>query len=506
MTAQSAAFDTALAGLHQLGLPTRLPSLHDIGLRISREVLGGSHSVAVYPPIDSLVPVDPAVVVGAIHSGRETSLYLHIPFCETRCTFCHYAVQHYPGKGQGSDTGDAEVARYMVALKLEMAIWGARLANAGTRVSSIYIGGGTPLVLDEAALGDLLATIGRSFDVVPGSELCIEGSPLSITAPGGEDKLRFLKVHGVTRLSFGVQSFDDAVLKFAARGYKRDVAIRATRIAAAVFENWNLDLIQGLCKGSPFETWENLQVIAELRPPHITWYHGRFADRPQRDWQRSISKFADFEDEPATLLGRMLIWQEMAALGYHQIDGNRFVRDRRHVDPFKTIRTTASSNLIGLGSSAYSHVGGQSGGGSTDRFGYLFRNDADIRSYIDRVAVGMLPIATGRCIDDAELLATSYATGLRHGRIEDAELAAIRHREPILTAEYDRRAWSLVEVGILDSRRDDRDRPVLRLTDLGRLFEDETLALFFSPAVNETLRRRVIAPPGMRAGQIAAAA
>ena len=99
----------------------------------------------------------------------------------------------------------------------------------------------------------------------PGAEVCIEGSPLTITAPGGEDKLRFLKEQGFTRLSVGVQSFDDAVLKYAARGYKREVPIRASRIAAQVFDNWNLDLIQGLYKGSPSETWETAG-IAEIRP------------------------------------------------------------------------------------------------------------------------------------------------------------------------------------------------------------------------------------------------
>ncbi|MEG3164347.1 radical SAM protein [Sphingomonas sp. PB2P19] len=504
MTKWAAAFERASAGLDRLGLPARLPQLHATGLRISRQVLGGSHSVAVYPPIDSLVPVDPATVIDAIDPGRETSLYLHIPFCETRCTFCHYAVQHYPGKGLARAHDDTAVTLYLAALHQEIAMWGAWLARAGTRVSSIYIGGGTPLILEQRALGELLTAIGDAFDVVPGAELCIEGSPLSITAPDGEDTLRFLRARGVTRLSFGVQSFDDAVLKHAARGYKRDVAIRAAEIAAAVFANWNLDLIQGLYRGSPFETWENLKVIGELRPPHLTWYHGRFADRPQRDWYKSDAKHGGFEDEQATLLGRMLIWQQMAALGYQQTDGNRFVRERQHVDPFKTIRTTASRNLIGLGSSAYSRVGGARSG---DGFGYLFRNDSAIPAYVDRVSAGVMPITTGRRIDDAEMLATSYATGLRHGRIEDDALAGIRTREPALTQTYHRLTRSLVEVGVLAAQDDDLGQTVLRLTDLGRLFEDETLALFFSPAVRDALAQRTAAEgQNARAGPIAVAA
>lgn len=492
LAAEIAAFERAKAGLKQIGLPARLLELHAAGLQISRQVLGGSHSVAVYPPIDSLSTIDPGTVLRAIVPGSEASLYLHIPFCETRCTFCHYVVE--PVAERGGATGEGQSKRYLNALTREAEQWGARLERFGTRVTSIYIGGGTPLVLDEEALGSLLSAIHRIFDVTPGSEVCIEGSPLSITAPGGEDKLRFLKASGVTRLSFGVQSFDDAVLKYAGRGYKRAVAIQAAEITGAVFENWNLDLIQGLYRGSPLETWENLQAVAALRPPHLTWYHGRFADRPQRDWYQDAVKFAGFEDEQATLLGRMLIWQQMAALGYHQTDGNRFVRARRHIDPFKKIRTTASSTLIGIGSSAYSHVGGRSGPGSTNGFGFLFRNDADIRSYVAHVSKGVMPITAGRRIDDAEALATSYATGLRHGRIETTALAAIRNREPAITAAYDELAGALRDLGILAYAFDDHGREVLRLSDLGQLFEDETLALFFSPAVREALGRRKTMP------------
>ena len=100
-----------------------------------------------------------------------------------------------------------------------------------------------------------------------------------------------------------MQSFDDAVLKYSARGYNRDVPIRAAQIASEIFENWNIDLIQGLYKGSPTETWQNLEVIADLRPAHLTWYHGRFADRPQGDWYRSEDRRDSFEDDRSTLLG-----------------------------------------------------------------------------------------------------------------------------------------------------------------------------------------------------------
>lgn len=483
------AFASASAALDRLGVPAVLPALHAGGVGIRRAVLGGSHSVAIYPPIDSLLPVEAGMVLDTIGFGRDTSLYVHIPFCETRCTFCHYTVQHYTGKGmgkgEGNSDGDGDVVRYLDALGRELASWGARLARSGTSVSSIYIGGGTPLVLEQAALHQLMRTISACFDIAPGAEICIEGSPLTITAPGGADKLRFLKEQGVTRLSFGVQSFDDAVLKFAGRGYRRDVAIRAAQIAADLFENWNLDLIQGLYKGSPAETWDNLGVIAQLQPAHLTWYHGRFADRPQGNWYQSAARHDDFEDEIDTLLGRMLIWQEMAVLGYDQCDGNRFVRAQRFADPFKKIRTSASRDLLGIGVASYSHVGAPAG--QEGWHGYEFRNDTGIRSYTERVVGGASPIASGRAIDDEELLAMSYATGLRSGRIETPVLRAIGAARPQVAAHYHALAARAAALGVLEAYAADDGAAGLRLTRLGRLFEDETLALFFSPVVKRAL-------------------
>lgn len=488
MQSQPAAFDDAYAALGRLGLPDVLPALHAAGLSISRTVLGGSHSVAIYPPIDSLTPVDANHVLDTIRFGHDTSLYVHIPFCETRCTFCHYAVQHYPGRGGASQTRENEVARYLEALKRELAFWGVRLAESGTALSSIYIGGGTPLVLEAEALHDIIRAIDNDYEILPGAEVCIEGSPLSITAAGGEDKLRFLKEQGFTRLSFGVQSFDDAVLKYAARGYKRDLPIRAAQIVSGIFENWNIDLIQGLYKGSPTETWQNLEVIAELRPAHLTWYHGRFADRPQGDWYQSEERHGSFEDESATLLGRMLIWQGMAALGYQQTDGNRFVRERHYTDPFKKVRTSSSRDLLGVGAASYSHIGTEPA--ADDCHGYVFRNDTRIRAHADRVLSGEVPIATGRVIDDEELLAMSYATGLRNGRSENAALRAIATRKPQLSAHYRALVSMLSDIGILEPYANGEGEDGLRLTELGRLFEDETLALFFSPAVRRALTAR----------------
>jgi oxygen-independent coproporphyrinogen III oxidase len=105
------------------------------------------------------------------------------------------------------------------------------------------------------------------------------------------------------------------------------------------------------------------------------------------------------------------------------------------------------------------------------------------------------PIAVARCIDDTELLAASYATGLRGGRVEGPGVRAIRSRLPELATHYDHLADRLQGVRVLESFVDTGGWEGLRLTELGRLFEDETLALFFSPPVQAALRSRGRAAP-----------
>lgn len=488
-TSCAGALDEARARLAAMGVPDRLPELSRAGISVSRSVLGGSHSVAVYPPLDSLQPVaQPEEVVNALSWSDQVSLYVHIAFCETRCTFCHYAVDHYPGKADGAEPDDGRVARYLSALRRELGFWAEKLARAGASVSSVYMGGGTPLVLQQGALGALIHVINDLFDVHKDAEFCVEGSPLTITAPDGEEKLRFLQQQGVTRLSFGAQSFDNTVLKYAARGYRSDTVFKACAIASRIFDNYNLDLIQGLYRGSPAETWRNLMAVAQILPPHLTWYHGRFADRPQGHWYHADDKRPGFETELDTLLGRALIWQETRALGYRQTDGNRFVRDGRFTDPFKQIRTSRSSPLLGVGAASYSHVGASHY--AQERRGYVFRNETRIPAYVDKVLAGDLPIVSARVVDGEEWLAASYATGLRTGRKEDDDLRSIRAASPALAGYYDALVEQLTGVGVLNTSTDADGDPVTQLTELGRLFEDETLALFFSPTVRRALSRR----------------
>ncbi|MDB5195097.1 MAG: hypothetical protein JWO84_281 [Parcubacteria group bacterium] len=460
----------AAAALCQLGVPERLPQLRETGISISREDPGRSHSVVTQPPLHSLLPYNPDTA-HPIRFRNSTGLYVHIAFCEMMCTFCHYTVDLSLGEDDISESRRSRVERYLDALYREIRMRGKELRKRGTRIDSVFIGGGTPTILSTLQLRQLFNIIRSEFDIIPGVPWCVEASPRTITAPRGEEKLRFLKEEGVGRLSFGVQSFDNEVLKRAGRRQSQDEAIEACIRAASIFPNYNFDLIQGLYKGNPDEVWDNLQEVGKIRPPHLTYYHGRFGDDKQQ-WQWFQEHPELFETEEETLLGRMLIWHRMEELGYRQTDGNRFARDHNN-DPFKVVRTSVRHDLLGVGASAYSHADAD---GTVD--GLFFRNDVSIDGYMTRIENGLPPIATVRPIDDEERLAASYVVGLRSIRTEDRYVKGVIERLPGLYREYRVLAARLTDLGLIEPVQEGE-----RLSELGRLFEDEILSLFYSPSV-----------------------
>lgn len=481
MRSKDAAFTHARTVLSQLGIPKKLPTLHNAGVSIKHSIIGGSHSAATYVPLTALKPLGLKEKLPQVYFGDTTSLYVHIPFCETQCTFCHYTVRPYRGKAHSSQDRVSGVERYLEALTCEIETRGRDLGG-DTAVSSIYIGGGTPLVLEQKQLLALLRTLRANFNVLPDAEICVEGSPLTIVAGDGLEKMQALKEAGVTRFSFGVQSFDDEVLKYSARGYKKDTALVACERVSLVFQNWNLDLIQSLYKGRPDEIWENLQVLDGVRPPHLTWYHGRFADRPQGDWYNNRMKKPNFENEEETLLGRMMIWEALTEMGYGQTDGNRFTRLPQYSDTFKKVRISVSSNLLGLGASAYSHL-------DMRRFprdvfgteGLFFRNNTNVGSYVDAVETRESNIVESSLVlGSVEYLAASYVVGLRGVRFETADDINAREMCPELSSHYSELEARFLELNLIEEC-EEGGRSGLRLSLLGRLFEDEVLSLFYLP-------------------------
>ena len=195
-------------------------------------------------------------------TGSPVSLYLHLPFCVRKCRYCDFLSGPY----------DAAVRRrYLRALETEIRLSAETFGNGNGRLSAdtVFLGGGTPSLLDADELAHLMAVLSESFRILPGAEITMECNPGTV----GREKLLAFREAGINRLSIGVQSFRDEELKLLGRIHTAEEARKCVLYARwAGFDNISLDLISAL-PGQNIDQWmESLREAAALAPEHISAY------------------------------------------------------------------------------------------------------------------------------------------------------------------------------------------------------------------------------------------
>jgi oxygen-independent coproporphyrinogen-3 oxidase len=201
------------------------------------------------------------------------AVYVHLPWCIAKCPYCDF------NSHQADPAGIAE-ERYVDALIADL---DAALASVwGRPVISVFIGGGTPSLFSAAAIARLISALRARLPLVPGCEITLEANPGTFE----RDRFRAFADAGVTRLSIGVQSFDDDALKALGRVHDAAQARAAVAEAAEVFETWNLDLMYGLPGQSLAGLSADLDQALAFAPPHLSIYqltieaNTRFANAP----------------------------------------------------------------------------------------------------------------------------------------------------------------------------------------------------------------------------------
>ena len=184
-------------------------------------------------------------------------IYIHIPFCIRKCDYCDFL---------SGPSGPEEQADYVQALLREIQ---AVEEGEGRSVSSIFIGGGTPSVLDERLLGDILREIRNRFKMEEDAEITIEVNP----GTANIGKLQAYREMGINRLSIGLQSPEDRELKILGRIHNYGQFLETYQEAKTVgFDNINIDLMSAI-PDQTYEGWvKNLRTVAELEPEHISAY------------------------------------------------------------------------------------------------------------------------------------------------------------------------------------------------------------------------------------------
>ncbi|MEM9186529.1 MAG: coproporphyrinogen-III oxidase family protein [Planctomycetota bacterium] len=230
----------------------------------------GSYFISNYPPFSQWSKDRVSEAVEALHAapvtladGRATplGLYLHIPFCRKRCKFCYFKVF--------TDKNAGEIERYLAALSREIELVSKLPVMGGRPFRFVYFGGGTPSYLSSRQLHRLVDRLCDNIDWSLAEEVTFECEPGTLS----ESKVQTLKEIGVTRLSLGVEHFNDDILRDNGRAHQSPAIRRAWPwIEAAGFKSVNIDLISGMV-GETWETWRDTVAKAlALEPDSVTIY------------------------------------------------------------------------------------------------------------------------------------------------------------------------------------------------------------------------------------------
>lgn len=192
------------------------------------------------------------------------SLYIHLPWCLKKCPYCDFNSHEWAGEG-GPSTPPEQ--RYLDALRADLEaslplIW-------GRTVHSIFIGGGTPSLFSPESIDRLLADVRARVRLEADAEITLEANPGTFE----RDRFRAFRQAGVTRLSIGVQSFNDQHLKALGRVHDRAQALAAVEEAARSFDTFNLDVMYALPGQTLAQAEEDMRTALSLAPPHISIYH-----------------------------------------------------------------------------------------------------------------------------------------------------------------------------------------------------------------------------------------
>jgi oxygen-independent coproporphyrinogen-3 oxidase len=376
--------------------------------------------------------------------GSAVGLYVHVPFCEAKCTYCHFAIDPRRPDGERQD-------RYTRAVLAEMSE--AERSSADT----LYFGGGTPSLLSPQRLARLVNAARERFALPLGAEITMEANPRDLDADGYGAILEL----GATRLSLGVQSLDDGVLNEMGRLHSAADARRAVEDARrAGFENLNLDLILGW-PGETSERWSRaLEGLLALGPDHISLYvlevEGKTALSPR---QKQGLLALPVDDLVADLYGETV--ERLAARGLARYEISNFARpgfESRHNGKYWD-----DMPFLGFGMSAHSY-----------RDGRRWWNHERLATYCRAVEEGggAAAVAGERRLTARERAEEALFTGLR--RREGIEVATFGRRYGLDPLGEWREGLDSAEVAGLVVAEAGR----LRLTNRGMLLSNEVFRAF----------------------------
>ena len=417
----------------------------------------GNYFVSNYPPFSQWKPEFVPEVVAALDQPPRVAdplgLYIHIPFCRKRCLFCYYKVY--------TDKNASEIEVYLDALIKENELYSRTHAFQGRQLRFAYFGGGTPSYISDKQLRYLVDGLNRHVSWENAEEVTFECEPGTLQ----KTKLQTLKEIGITRLSLGIEHFDDEILAANGRAHLSPEIYRAYDWVREVgFQSVNVDLISGMM-GETEEKWrEAVRRTIELDADSVTIYQMELPYNTVIS-QDMLKKGAasPIADWPTKRRWLNYAFEQLEAHGYEIASATIAVKKNKGCRFIYTDALWHGGDMIGLGVSSFSHFGGVN-----------FQNAHSFEEYVRLLDNNQLPLLRAVSLTPKQKLIREMILQLKTGTLD---LGYFQQKFGV-------DVWQEFKSNYEELQRNDvlaRDNGTITLTRRGLLEVDHFLLEFFEP-------------------------
>lgn len=413
-----------------------------------------------YPPITMYPPTTEEKLFEGYRNAEDNLfvIYVHIPFCMKYCAFCHYPVKI----GDLSEEKDY----YLDMLEKEMDIYMNRLGLETIKTRSILVGGGTPTYLTPAQLDRFLQFFTSRLDLTSCTQFSYDVDPSTLLDSDGRERLRLMRVYGVDRLTIGVQSFDDEILKKMNRPHNAEEAIKAIHETREAGFKINIEFIYGY-PGQTLQNWiETMEKAVSLGVEEIQNYRLKiipYGDHNGFILEEFLKDNKDFPGVEQTLVMKKIAALILSQNGYHENLVRVFSRDAKDFSHYANDQCCNLLDQIGFGLTAFSSL--------RDRFAL---NTQDFKEYYSLINQGKLPLNRGLIRNRDDQLRWAIILPLKNRKVYKSYYQKITGTS--LNEVFCKKREKLKDFNLLYE-----DDKILMLTERGRFFADEVCQEFFHP-------------------------
>jgi oxygen-independent coproporphyrinogen-3 oxidase len=364
----------------------------------------GNYFVGNYPPFSywNSEGAEHARAALALPPIGDTpmGIYVHLPFCRRRCHFCYFRVY------TGQDAKPDRVKHYLDAVLKESELYLRTPLLAGRRPRYVYFGGGTPSFLSIEQLTQLFTGMQKDFPWNECDEIAFESEPGTLT----DEKLHALYDLGVTRLSIGVENFDDEVLRSNNRAHLSKEVYRAYEVSRkAGFQQINIDLIAGMLNETEANWRECVRKVVDMAPECVTIYQMEvpFNTKIYKEMHEKGELVAPVADWPTKRAWVDYAFSELEKAGYTITSGYTAIRNP-NVNRFMYREYLwRGADMMALGVASFGYFRG-----------VHYQNEKDFGPYVERLDRGELPIARGLALNDDDRLIREFILLMKLGQID----------------------------------------------------------------------------------------